>query len=144
MGWSFNDGKPIYQQIINHIEFLILSGQYKPGDKLESVRELAAIAGVNPNTMQKALQEMEGMGLLNTQRTSGRFITEDGDTIRRLRGNVAEEKTASYVLELKNLGYSIEEILEIVRKQDAKKSKAIGSLEDLIKEEEKNGSNTSV
>lgn len=135
MGWKFDQNNPIYLQIITHLEYKILSGEYKPGDKLESVRELASIAGVNPNTMQKALQEMEGMGLINTQRTSGRFITDNADTIRKLREEVAEGRAQAFVDELRKLGYSIDEIISFVQKQFKKKTKAVSNLEELMREE---------
>lgn len=138
MAWNFDQSNPIYLQIISHLEYKILSGEYKPGDKLESVRELASIAGVNPNTMQKALQEMEGMGLINTQRTSGRFITDDTEALQKLRGNIAEEKAAVFVKELRKLGYTFEEIILIVQNQKQLKSKAVTTLDELLKEEEKN------
>ncbi len=135
MGWKFDQSNPIYLQIISLLEYLILAGQYKPGDKLESVRDLAAIAGVNPNTMQKALQEMEGMGLIHTHRTAGRFITEDQEAIQKLRREIAEGKAEVFVDELKKLGYTNEEILKIVSEL-TKPSKAISNLEDFIKEED--------
>lgn len=135
MSWKFDQNNPIYLQIITHLEYKILSGEYKPGDKLESVRELASIAGVNPNTMQKALQEMEGMGLINTQRTSGRFITDNAAVIRKLREEVAEGRAETFVKELKKLGYSAEEIIRFVQDQFKQKTKAISNLEELMKEE---------
>lgn len=135
MSWKFDQNNPIYLQIITHLEYKILSGEYKPGDKLESVRELASIAGVNPNTMQKALQEMEGMGLINTQRTSGRFITDNATVIRKLREEVAEGRAETFVKELKKLGYSAEEIIRFVQDQFKQKTKAVSNLEELMKEE---------
>lgn len=135
MGWKFDQNNPIYLQIISHLEYMILAGQYKPGDKLESVRDLATVAGVNPNTMQKALQEMEGVGLIHTHQTSGRFITEDTEAIQRLRREIAEGKAEVFVSELKKLGYSNEEILKIIQEL-TQPSKAISNLEDFIKEEQ--------
>lgn len=135
MSWKFDQNNPIYLQIITHLEYKILSGEYKPGDKLESVRELASIAGVNPNTIQKALQEMEGMGLINTQRTSGRFITDNATVIRKLREEVAEGRAETFVKELKKLGYSAEEIIRFVQDQFKQKTKAVSNLEELMKEE---------
>lgn len=134
MGWKFNQERPIYQQIIAHIEAMILAEEYKPGDKIESVREFAAIAGVNPNTMQKALQEMESMGLISTKRTSGRYITEEEDKIKTLRHTFAKERTEIYVDELQKLGYTIEEIKNLIGKYQ-KPSKAVGNLADLMKGE---------
>ena len=142
MGWNFSQGKPIYLQIIGHIQAMILSGEYMPGDKIESVREFASLAGVNPNTMQKALQEMESMGLIITQRTSGRYITEDENKIRELRDQVALSKTQSYISDLEKLGYKIDEIEAFVLQHKKKQSKARGNLEDLMREElKKSGKN---
>ena len=142
MGWNFSQGKPIYLQIIGHIQAMILSGEYMPGDKIESVREFASLAGVNPNTMQKALQEMESMGLIITQRTSGRYITEDEKKIRELRDQVALSKTQSYISDLEKLGYKIDEIEAFVLQYKKKQSKARGNLEDLMREElKKSGKN---
>ena len=70
MPWNFNDSTPIYQQIMEHIKLSIAVGEYNAGEKLMAVRELAALAEVNPNTMQKALSELEREGLLYSQRTS--------------------------------------------------------------------------
>lgn len=134
MGWKFNQERPIYQQIIAHIELMILAGDYKPGDKIESVREFAAIAGVNPNTMQKALQEMESMGLINTKRTSGRYITDDEGKIKDLRNALAREKTENYMEELQKLGYNIEEIKKLILAYQ-RPTKAVGNLADLMKGE---------
>ena len=77
MPWNLNSDRPIFMQLIEIIQHCILSGTYPPGSKLPSVRDLASQAAVNPNTMQKALAELERSGLVYSQRTSGRFITED-------------------------------------------------------------------
>ena len=79
MEWNLDPSRPIYQQIIEKVETEIASGRYQPGQQLPSVRELALEAGVNPNTMQRALSELERGGLVTSRRTSGRFITEDGN-----------------------------------------------------------------
>ena len=89
MAWALDSGRPIYAQIIERVQLAIITGHYKPGEKLPSVRELASEAAVNPNTMQKALSELEQSGLLYTQRTSGRFITEDTDLIHRMKNCLA-------------------------------------------------------
>ena len=85
MPWNLDSDRPIFLQIIEKIQLDIVSGIYQPGDKLPSVRELAQEASVNPNTMQKALSELERTGLVYSQRTSGRFITEDTSMIQRLK-----------------------------------------------------------
>ncbi|MDE7063504.1 MAG: GntR family transcriptional regulator, partial [Lachnospiraceae bacterium] len=75
MAWDLDSDRPIFIQIVERIQMDIISGVYRPGDKIPSVRDLAAVAAVNPNTMQKALTELERTGLVHAQRTSGRFIT---------------------------------------------------------------------
>ncbi|MGL5255599.1 MAG: GntR family transcriptional regulator [Proteocatella sp.] len=150
MAWDFEQDKPIYIQIVNKIKLGILSGSYKPGDRLESVRELASIAGVNPNTMQKALQELENIELVYSQRTSGRFITDNDVIIDNLRKKVAGEKIIAFIENMLNLGFTKEEIENMIKEylaegesafkineistKDSKKSKAVGNLEDLLKE----------
>lgn len=110
MPWNFNSTTPIYIQIIEHIKMSVAVGDYRAGDKLLSVRELAAEAEVNPNTMQKALSELEREGLLYTQRTSGRFITEDKEVIASLREQLAAEHLNAFLKKMNRLGYSPDEI----------------------------------
>lgn len=116
MSWDFNSTTPIYVQIIEHIKLSIAVGEYKAGEKLLSVRELASEAEVNPNTMQKALSELERDGLLFTQRTAGRFVTEDGEAIANLREQLAEEHLDMFLKKMKNLGYTPEEALAMLKK----------------------------
>ena len=75
MTWKLDSDRPIYAQLLELIQMRIISGHYPAGSRLPSVRELAAEAGVNPNTMQKAFSELERNGLIWTQRTAGRFVT---------------------------------------------------------------------
>ena len=83
MPWELDNDRPIYLQLMERIQHDIISGVYKPGDKIPSVRDLALDAAVNPNTMQKALSELERSGLLYSQRTSGRFITDDEKLLKK-------------------------------------------------------------
>lgn len=92
----------------------IISGRYAPGDKLPSVRDLAAEAAVNPNTMQKAFQELERTGLVYSQRTSGRFITEDKAMIDELKTSLADEKITEFLGLMQQLGFNNEEILALM------------------------------
>ena len=94
----------------------IVSGVYHAGDKLPSVRELAADAAVNPNTMQKAFTELERSGLVYTQRTNGRYITEDQERISRVREELARECTQSYLSNIRRLGYEREQALALAQK----------------------------
>ncbi|MDE6132889.1 MAG: GntR family transcriptional regulator [Oscillospiraceae bacterium] len=116
MPWDFNSTSPIYVQIIEHIKLSIAIGEYKTGEKLMSVRELAAEAEVNPNTMQKALSELERDGLLYTQRTAGRFVTGDEKVITELRQQLAGEQLDMFLKKMQRLGYAPEEALELLKK----------------------------
>jgi DNA-binding transcriptional regulator YhcF (GntR family) len=95
---------------------MIISGVYKPGDRLPSVREFAGEAGVNPNTMQRAMLELEREGLVYSQRTSGRLITDDKELIERTRNSIAMDKVNEFVNIMEELGYSKKEIAEMVNK----------------------------
>ena len=97
MAWNLDSDMPIYAQILERIQRQIVSGEYAPGTKIPSVRELAAQAGVNPNTMQKALSELERSGLVVTMRTSGRVVTEDMEMIKQIRKQLAAEQAAEFV-----------------------------------------------
>ncbi len=112
MPWVFNDNMPIYIQIMEHIKMRIATGEYKTGEKVLPVRELAAEAEVNPNTMQKALSELEREGLLYSQRTSGRFITEDSKAIEHLKNSLADEYISWYLEKMTQLGFSKNDALE--------------------------------
>lgn len=114
MPWNLNSDRPIFLQIVERIEMDIISGKYQPGDKLPSVRDLAAVAAVNPNTMQKAFSELERTGLVYSQRTAGRFITEDTTLIYELKTNLAKEKITEFIALMQQLGFSKEEILSLI------------------------------
>ena len=117
MDWTFTDDRPIWQQLTEQLTVRILKGEYPPGGRLPAVRELASQAGVNPNTMQKALTELERSGLIYAQRTSGRFITQDGERIREMRRQMAQEETRQFLTRMEGLGFSSGETLELVRRQ---------------------------
>lgn len=114
MPWNLNSDRPIFLQIIERIQMDIISGKYKPGDKLPSVRDLASEAAVNPNTMQKAFSELERTGLVYSQRTTGRFITEDITLINELKANLAKDKITEFIALMQQLGFSREEILSLI------------------------------
>ena len=114
MAWTLDSGRPIYAQIIERVQLDIITGHYKPGEKLPSVRELASEAAVNPNTMQKALSELEQSGLLYTQRTSGRFITEDTDRIHLMKNSLATMQVREFIRKMRQLGLGDEEILQLI------------------------------
>ena len=106
MSWNFNDERPIYLQLMEQIQLRIVSGVYDVGGKLPSVREMASDASVNPNTMQKALTELERTGLVYSQRTSGRFITEDSNMIKDIRNGLAKEQIEKFLYNMEKIGYT--------------------------------------
>lgn len=111
---EFQSNIPIYLQIMDDIKQQIVSGRLKPGDKLASVRDLAMQYGVNPNTMQKALGELEWEKLLYTMRTVGRYVTEDAVLIAALREQLAQERITKFLDELHLLGFRQEEIMQLL------------------------------
>ena len=113
---EFQSNIPIYLQIMDDIKQQIVSGKLKPGDKLASVRDLSMQYGVNPNTMQKALSELEWEKLLYTMRTAGRYVTEDAALIGVLREQLAQERIIGLLNELQQLGYQNEEILNLLQR----------------------------
>ncbi len=115
MEWNLEEGRPIYAQLVELIQMRIAAGQYAPGEKLPSVRELAAEAAVNPNTMQRAFAELERGGLIVTQRTNGRTVTEDEDRIREVRKSLAETHVRDFFDRMRSLGYSVSDIRDFVR-----------------------------
>ncbi len=110
MDKNFSDNLPIYMQIMKKISQAIVSGEMRVGERIPSVRELADLFGVNPNTMQRALSELEREGLVISNRTAGRFVTEDINKIDRVREDMARETIFRFMEEIKALGYSKEEI----------------------------------
>ena len=116
MPWELSNDRPIYLQLMERIQMDIVSDKYHAGDKLPSVRDLAIEAAVNPNTMQKALSELERNGLVHTQRTSGRFITEDKTMLKQLKTELAAVHIQDFLNTMKQLGFPPEEILELIEK----------------------------
>lgn len=116
--WKLDDARPIYLQLVEEISRRILIGTYAPGEKIPSVRELASEAGVNPNTMQKALSELELMRLLRSERTAGRYVTEDRELILSVRQELAKNKLNEFLWQMRELGLSKQEILSLVSESE--------------------------
>ena len=114
MPWNLDSSRPIYLQIIERVQMDIITGRYQPGDKLPSVRDLAQEAAVNPNTMHKALSELERSGLIYSHRTSGRFITEDKELIHQMKKGLAAAEVSAFVAHMKQLGITPEEIRQLL------------------------------
>ena len=115
MEWIFKNGVPLYTQIIDEMTMRIASGVYMPGEKLPSVRDLAMDAGVNPNTMQRALAELERRGLVFSERTSGRFVTKDETVLKNLHEELAGKYFGELTENLLRIGMSGEEIAEALK-----------------------------
>jgi len=120
MKWPLRSDAPIYSQLIEHIKLGIVSGEFPPGGKLPSVRDLAGEAGVNPNTMQRAFTELEREGLVNAQRTSGRYVTEDHEMIEETKKDLARAKIKDFLEAMTRLGYGADEIAALVSEQASK------------------------
>lgn len=116
MEWTFDDNRAIYSQIIEQMKLFIVSGTLSPGERVPSVRELAAAAKVNPNTMQKALAELERNELMFSNRTSGRFITEDKKKIEQVREELAENTIISFIRNMQQLGFEKEKTQQLLQK----------------------------
>lgn len=114
MAWEMESGRPIYAQIYDKILTRIICGIYQSGSRLPSVRDLAAEANVNPNTMQRAFIELERSGLICTQRNSGRTVTEDQQMIEDARRQIALTKVNCFFANMRELGYSDQEIMDLV------------------------------
>ena len=115
MSEQFDASRPIYAQLVERLKAKILAGTYPPGGHLDSVRDLAAAAGVTPNTMQRALAQLEAEGLVRTERTSGRFVTEDTDLIEQLRASAARNIAADFLEKMRSIGYTPQQAAELLR-----------------------------
>lgn len=114
--WKFDESRPIYKQILEKLTLDIVSGKYPVGEKFPSVRELAVEAQVNPNTMQKALAELEQMGYLESRRGGGgRIVVQAaGD---EQRAALVREKTEKFLAEMYAMGISAEEVLKAIQEE---------------------------
>ncbi|HIR46632.1 MAG TPA: GntR family transcriptional regulator [Candidatus Caccousia avicola] len=124
MAWNLQSDRPIYAQLVDQIQRMIVTGIFPAGSRLPSVRELAAEAAVNPNTMQRALVKLEEDGLLYTQRTSGRYVTEETERIMEVKRALAEELIRQFVENMNRLGYTREQSVELLKKEEEKNAKS--------------------
>ena len=118
MQWKFDGNAPIYTQLVDQMKLGIVSGEWIPGQRIPAVRELAVDAGVNPNTMQRALQELERQGLMFSQRTSGRFVTEDREMIEDAKRTLANRHISAFIRQMQALGYTRQEIVAMLEESD--------------------------
>ena len=117
MQWQFSNDAPIYTQLIWQVKVGIVTGAFPPGERLPSVRDLATEAGVNPNTMQRALAELERDGLVYSQRTAGRFVTEDNTMINAAKRSLAERHVKTFLEAMLRLGFRKEEIIALIEQE---------------------------
>ena len=115
MSWEFQDHLPIYAQLMDTLNRRIITGRYLPGEKLPSVRELAAEAGINPNTVQRAFSELEREGLIYTQRATGKYVTENADEIKSARQALAKTQVAEFLSNMQSLGYSVGDVIVLLQ-----------------------------
>ena len=115
MNWRFSGGRPVYLQVMEQIQGAVLAGEYMPGEKIPSVRELATQAKINPNTMQHALQELERVGLLETKGTNGRYVTENREILEQIRKESTKKLTAQYVRAFATYGIDVPRMMELLR-----------------------------
>ena len=115
MDYIFDNERPIYIQLVEMLRKEIVSGKLKAGERLPSVRELALTARVNPNTMQKALVELENEGLVYTERTNGKFVTANKELIEKIKRKLAKEKVNNYIKDMKNIGITYEESIQYLQ-----------------------------
>lgn len=126
MEWNFRNDLPIYSQLVEQIKLGIVSGEFSPGQRLASVRDMAMEAGVNPNTMQRALQELEREGMVYSQRTAGRFVTEDSTVIANVKKAFAEEQIQGFLEAMNKLGYSRREIISLLEEKEEETNADLG------------------
>jgi GntR family transcriptional regulator len=120
---EFNASKPIYLQLADRINRMIVSNELKAGEKLQSVRDMALTYNVNPNTIQRTYSELEREGILETRRGQGTFVTEHEDRLIQMRGNLKEEQIQTFVQVMQEMGYSSQEIISGLQDHFAKMDK---------------------
>ena len=121
MDYIFDNERPIYVQLVEKLRIEIVSGKLKSGERIPSVRELALTTRVNPNTMQKALAELENEGLIYTERTNGKFVTDNKDLIEKVKRELAEEKVNNFINDMKNIGIIYEETVKYLQELGGRK-----------------------
>ena len=115
MKWSFSNDLPIYAQLVEQMKIGIATGIFPPGSRLPSVRDLAMEAGVNPNTMQRAMAQLESEGLMYSQRTAGRFVTEDAERIIGVRNDLAQTHVRAFIRVMNDLAIPADQALSLIQ-----------------------------
>ncbi len=120
MKWQFTTDAPIYTQLVEQIKVGIVTKEFPPGERLPSVRDLATEAGVNPNTMQRAMAELERDGLVYSQRTTGRLVTEDNNMIEKTKRGLAQRHVRVFLTAMNDLGFERNEIIALLQTESGK------------------------
>ena len=115
---NFDNNIPIYIQLVEYLKKEIILGRFKPGERIPSVRDLALLLKVNPNTIQKSLTELEYQKLIYTERTNGKYVTEDKKIIEKIKNDYAKELTNKYFSNMKSIGYNEKEIIDYVKEME--------------------------
>lgn len=121
MKFEFDNNIPIYIQLVEQLKIYIISGKINPGDRLPSVRELALQTKVNPNTMQKALIELEELKLVYTERTNGKFVTNDKKLIDKYKYEYAKDLSNTYFSSMESIGFDKNEVIKYLKELGGKK-----------------------
>ncbi len=117
MDFKIQSSRPIWQQLTEQLRQRIVTGVYPPGSRFPAVRELASEAGVNPNTMQRAMSQLEADGLVITNRTLGRTVTDKSEVLEEIRLRLAVERTEEYFTDMDALGYDRPAAVELIRRE---------------------------
>ena len=117
MDWNFENDRPIYIQLVEKLKLAIVAGEYPAGERLPSVRDLAMEIKANPNTVQRALVDLEQTGLIYTQRTNGKFVTEDKELVQKIREELAKQAFNKFQENMKQLGFGEDEMKQYLMKQ---------------------------
>ena len=125
MAWELDGNRSIYSQLVDIILRRIVTGVYPAGSRLDSVRDLASEAGVNPNTMQRALTELERTGMITTQRTSGKYVTDNQEMIDKVREDMAKTAVTKLMDEMKELGFEKEDVMDIIRRNSDERDNGV-------------------
>lgn len=113
MAWNLDGDRPIYIQLVEILQNKIIAGEYKPGERLPSVRDLATEAGVNPNTVQRAFANLEQMGLIVTMRTNGRTVADNPGIISQTGKELVDMEIEQFFAKMKELGYERKDALAL-------------------------------
>lgn len=117
MDWKLDDNRPIWPQLKEQLMTAIVAGKYQMGGAFPTVRELAEDAGVNRNTMQRALSELENDGFVITNRTAGRTVTTDEELVKSMKEKIAKQNIEKFILEMAAIGYSEEEVIKMINER---------------------------